>query len=425
MKKGSAMSWWIWTLAVVFLFYDFLIRVSPTAMVKELMSAFSVTASSLGTLSAFYFYAYAPMQIPVGLLMDRFGARKLLTFASLICALGSFLFAVSYQLATAELGRFLMGMGSAFGFVGMVYICSHWFPREKLALLVGLGNSIGMLGAVSAEGPLTLSVSMFGWRLTVQAFAIAGLVLAAALFLFIRREPQRIKSGEGKRATLDLAKNLRMVCLNYRTYLNAIIALLFYMTTAGFALLWGIPFLIVAYGLDKSIAGYVVSMIFVGWIIGGPIIGFISDRFNRRKPLLFISVFLTGVALLPVIYIAHLPIWLLFTLLFLVGFFSSAQLLNFSLAIELNPIEAKGTSIAFTSFIVAVGVSVIQPLLGFFLDAGWDGAIRNGVPFYSITNYRQAMISLPVTLFLALILLFFLREKKHDKEGTSKVVGLD
>jgi len=425
MKKGSAMSWWIWTLAVVFLFYEFFIRVFPTAMVTELMSAFSVTAGSLGTLSAFYFYAYAPMQIPVGLLMDRFGARKLLTFASLICALGSFLFAVSYHLATAELGRFLMGIGSAFGFVGMVYICSHWFPSKKLALLVGLGNSIGMLGAVGAEGPLAISVSTFGWRLTVQGFAIVGLVLAVALFLFIRREPQRLKRGEGKRATLDLAKNLRMVCSNYRTYLNAIIALLFYMTTAGFASLWGIPFLMVEYGMDKSVAGYVVSMIFVGWIVGGPIIGLISDHFNKRKPFLFISVFLTGVTLVPVIYIAHLPIWLLFTLLFLVGFFSSAQLLNFSLAIEFNPTEAKGTSIALTNFTVAVGSSVIQPLLGFLLDAGWDGAIRNGVPFYSTADYRQAMICFPATLLVAFILLFFLKEKKHDKEGTSKVVGLD
>ena len=119
MKKNSGSGWWIWSLAVVFLFYEFFIRVFPTAMVSELMASFNVTARSLGTLSAFYFYAYAPMQIPVGLLMDRFGARKLLTFASLICGIGSILFALTYQLATAELGRFFMGIGSAFGFVGM------------------------------------------------------------------------------------------------------------------------------------------------------------------------------------------------------------------------------------------------------------------------------------------------------------------
>ena len=375
MKKGSVMSWWIWTLAVIFLFYEFFIRVFPTAMVKELMGAFSVTAGTLGTLSAFYFYAYAPMQIPVGLLMDRFGARKLLTFASLICAIGSFLFAMSHQLVMADLGRFFMGIGSAFGFVGMVYICSHWFPSEKLALLVGLGNSIGMLGAVGAEGPLALSVSTFGWRITVHSFAFVGLILAATLFFFIRREPQRLKRGEGKKATLDLMKNLKVVCSNHRSYINGIIALLFYMTTSGFASLWGIPFLIQEYNMEKSFAGYVVSMIFVGWIIGGPIIGLISDHFSKRKPFLLVSVFLTGVVLLPVIYIANLPAWLLFVLLFLVGFFSSAQLLNFSLAIEFNPMEAKRNQYCPNQFYRCSGFIYYSATSRLFTryGMGWDG----------------------------------------------------
>jgi len=419
------MSWWIWTLAVVFLFYEFFIRVFPTAMVKELLASFSVTAGSLGTLSAFYFYAYAPMQIPVGILMDRFGARRLLTFASLICAIGSFMFGFSFYLSVAEAGRFLMGIGSAFGFIGMVYVCSHWFPANKLALLVGLGNSIGMLGAVGAEGPLTMSVDAIGWRYTVHIFGLFGLVLALVIYIFIRREPQRMKRGEGKHATQKLFHNLKIVCSNYKTYLNAAIALLFYMTTAGFASLWGIPFLVQDYGMEKTLAGYIVSMIFVGWIVGGPLIGFISDCFQKRKPFLFGSLILTAASLIPVIYAEHLQVWVLFVLLFLVGFFSSAQLLNFSLAIELNPIEAKGSSIALTNFIVAIGSSIIQPLLGFFLDMGWDGVIKDGVPFYSAADYRQAMIAFPITLLLALFLLLFLRERSHRKEKVAKIIGLD
>jgi MFS family permease len=425
MKKGSAMSWWIWTLTVVFLFYEFFIRVFPTAMVTELMAAFSVTAGTLGTLSAFYFYAYAPMQIPVGILMDRFGARKLLTFASLICALGSFMFALSPHLPMAELGRLFMGIGSAFGFVGMVYVSSHWFPADKLALLVGLGNSIGMLGAVGAEGPLTLTVASIGWRYTLHIFGIFGVILAFAIYLFIRREPQRMKRGEGKHATLKLVHKLKIVCSNYKTYLNAVIALLYYMTTAGFASLWGIPFLVQKYGMEKTLAGYAVSMIFVGWIVGGPLIGLISDRFSKRKPFLFGSLILTTASIVPVIYVENLYTGALFLLLFFVGFFSSAQLLHFSLAIELNPIEAKGTSIAMTNFIVAVGSSIIQPLLGYLLDLGWDGVMKNGVPFYSASDYKQVMIAFPITLLLALFLLLFLKERKHQKEKIAEMIGLD
>ncbi|MGE0831882.1 MAG: MFS transporter [Simkaniaceae bacterium] len=426
MKKSSPLAWWTWSLAVLFLFYEFFVRVFPSIMVKDLMAAFSVTAGTLGTLSAFFFYAYAPMQIPVGLLMDRFGARRLLTFAALFCGIGSFLFGTALHLAAAEFGRFLMGIGSAFAFVGMVYVCSHWFPPKKLALLVGIGNSVGMLGAVGAEGPLSFAVESFGWRWTVNAFGFIGIALALILFLFIRKEPKSSKEQKRKETSADLGENLKIVCSNYRTWLNGIIALLFYMTTAAFASLWGIPFLVESYQISKDLAGFIVSMIFVGWIIGGPIIGVISDRCNKRKPFLYASTLLTCLCILPVIYLSGLPTWLLFVLLLLVGFFQSAQLLNFSLAIELNPIKAKGTSIALTNFLVAFGSSVMQPLLGFLLDLGWDGKVREGIPVYSLEDYHMAMMSFPVTLALSFILLLFLKEdKKIDQETFAEIIGRD
>ncbi|MGE0198911.1 MAG: MFS transporter [Simkaniaceae bacterium] len=167
-------------------------------------------------------------------------------------------------------------------------------------------------------------------------------------------------------------------------------------------------------------------MIFVGWIIGGPIFGVFSDRCNKRMPFLYASTLLTCLCILPVIYLSGLPTWLLFVLLLLVGFFQSAQLLNFSLAIELNPIKAKGTSIALTNFLVAFGSSVMQPLLGFLLDLGWDGKVREGIPVYSLEDYHMAMMSFPVTLALSFILLLFLKEdKKIDQETFAEIIGRD
>ncbi|NGX51037.1 MAG: Membrane sensor protein UhpC [Chlamydiae bacterium] len=424
MKRISALSWWTWSLAVLFLFYEFFIRVFPTVMVGDLMAAFSVTAGSLGALSAFFFYAYAPMQIPVGLLMDRYGARWLLSIAALLCGIGCFFFGTAAYLSIAELGRFLMGIGSAFAFVGMVYVCSHFFPARKLALLVGVGNSIGMVGAVGALGPLSFAVDSFGWRFSVNAFGYVGIALAIILFIFIRKEPRSFR----KKETPDkLIKSLKIVSTNSSIWLNGIIALLTFMTTAAFASLWGIPFLMKSYGISDNLAGFIVSMIFVGWIVGGPIIGMVSDRFSKRKPFLYIGILFTIVTLLPVLYLPGLPVWLLFTLLFLVGFFQSAELLNFSLAIELTPIKVKGTSIAVTNFIVAVGSSIMQPLLGVFLDWGWDGRLQGGVPLYSLRNYHLAMASFPVTLVLSFILLLFLKEpkRKKDKETFSEIIGRD
>jgi len=413
--KNRWIAYTTWSLAVLFLFYEFFVRVYPTVMVKDLMVSFSITAGKLGVLSAFFFYAYAPMQILVGLLMDRFGARTLLALASLLCGAGSFLFGMSEVVAIAKMGRFLMGIGSAFAFVGMVYVCYHMFPDRRRALLVGIGNSIGMLGAVGSTGPLSFCVQSFGWRFVVNAFGFIGCALAGVIFFCIKKGEKSSQSGKTP-TPASFLKNLKVVCSNHRTWINGITAMLTYMTTAAFASLWGVPFLMKSYGFSKELAGFIVGMIFIGWIVGGPIIGMISDKLNRRKPLIFFSIALTALALLPVLYVPHLPIWLLFVLLLLVGVFQSGELLSFSLAIEFNPLKFKGVSIAFTNFLVAFGTSTIQPLIGVFLDIGWDGRLQEGVPIYSVHNYHCAMLSFPVALVLAFVLLCFLKEGKSPSK---------
>ncbi len=426
--KSTRMAWIVWGLAVLFLFYEFFIRVFPSVIVKDLMFTFSVSASSIGNLSACYFYAYAPMQLPVGLLMDRYGARNLLAFSSLLCGIGALLFAVAYGISLAAVGRLLQGAGSAFGFVGMVYVCSHWFPKNKLALLVGIGNSLGMIGAMGAQGPLGYLVSIVGWRPTVWALAIFGGILAVVIFLVIKKEPKPdVPKGQVLGATKDLLGNLKEVARNPRTYLNAFIALLFYMTTAAFASLWGIPFLETAYGMSRGFAGFVISMIFFGWIVGGPIIGFISDKVGTRKKALMVSTLLCLFCLIPVIYVPNLPIIVLFVLLFLVGFFSSAELLNFTIAIEINPMKAKGTSISLTNMVIALGSSLMQPIIGILLDQRWTGKMVDGVPFYRLENFRFALSSFPIMLVVAFIRLFFLKEEKKPKkeEFFTDVIGRD
>ncbi|MBI5273911.1 MAG: MFS transporter, partial [Chlamydiales bacterium] len=130
--------WIIWALAAIFYFYEYLLRISPSVMIPELMQTYHVDAAAIGFMVAFYLYAYAPMQLVVGVLMDQYGAKKLLTLASIICGLGSILFGLSNHIVLAGIGRLLIGLGSAFAFVGMVFICSHLFPQHKRALVIGL-----------------------------------------------------------------------------------------------------------------------------------------------------------------------------------------------------------------------------------------------------------------------------------------------
>lgn len=431
-KKHNWMRWVIWFLAISFYFYEYMIRVAPSVMVPNIMKSFSIGAGTFGTITAFYLYAYAPMQLPVGILMDRFGARRLLTIALFGCGTGCLIFGLTDKILLAQFSRLLMGAGSAFAFVGLVYICSHWFPKDKLASLVGLGNSLGMLGAVSGLGPLSYAVALIGWRDTTTAMGIAGLALGVVIFFAIRQEPKNFGMNHEKTPFrgLPFAKQLAiafdakteekkkedfwgkivLVMKNRQTWINAVIGMFFYASTVDFAGLWGVPFLRHVYHLDKHTAGFAASLIYVGWIVGGPVIGYYSDRMMKRKPMLILFSFIAFICMSVIIFAPPMPLPLLFTLLFVGGIALSAELLVYTLAVELNPLRVKGTAIALTNFIVFLMGASLQPLVGYFLDLSWDHEIAHGIKVYAAHDYVWANSIFPLTCFLAFLFSFLLKE---------------
>ncbi|MDX8431414.1 MAG: MFS transporter [Candidatus Algichlamydia australiensis] len=419
-KRFTWMGIFVWSCASFFYLYEYFLRVSPSVMVKELMATFQVNAGAIGVLTAIYFYAYSPMQIPVGMLMDRYGARRLLSFAALTCGLGSLLFALAPNLVYAGVGRLLIGLGSSFAFVGIVYVSSHWFAPALLALLVGLGNSFGMIGAIAGEDLLSILVNEFGWRQSMFVLAIIGLIGTAIIFLGVRGES---KAGhhEPKATSLKAVfDNFKLIARNKHSWINGIMSLTFYATMSAFAGLWGIPFIVQAYGISKVLAATIVSMNFVGWLFGGPILGYFSDRIHNRRLFIIASAFLALLTLLAIIYLPPMPIWLLYTTFFFVGIFSSAQILTFPISIEINPEEAKGTAAAFTNFLVAAGGTFLAPLIGYLLDSTWNGKMVGGVPDYTVHDFRIALAILPIMLIATIVLTLFLDDRPYKKSHPKK-----
>ena len=418
MKNSSPLlKWSIWILAALFYFYEFVLRVSPGVMMQDLMRSFNITASATGILSAFYLYAYAPMQLPVGILMDRFGVKNVLSIASVICGLGALIFSISYSFSLAGFGRLLIGASSAFAFIAMVYITSHWFPLRKRAFLIGLANSIAMLGASMGTGPLSIIIDNVGWRVSVASIGFFGILLGIAVYLVLRTD-RRNEEVERETSHVKGAKaleKLKQVASRKSTWLNAFTALFFYVTTTAFAGLWGASFVQTAYGASKEVASFAMSMVFAGWLFGGPLTGLLSDVIGKRKTTIRIGIVGTLFSLVPVIYFPSIPIVLVYVLLFLVGFFSSAELLSFVLAIEVNSIRAKATAAAFTNFIISCGDALVQPFIGFLLDSKWGGTLENEVRLYSASDYQFALSCLPIALLMAFILLFFIREEPMQK----------
>jgi MFS family permease len=410
--ESPSFKWIIWSLAALFYFYEFLLRVSPSVMVPKLMASFNITASSVGVLSAYYLYAYAPMQLPVGLLMDRYGLKRILSIASIVCGLGALLFACADQLLIAGIGRLLIGGSSAFAFIAIVYVTSHWFSPRKRASLIGIANSVAMIGASAGVGPLSIAIDRSGWRFTIALFGLFGLFLGVAVYLVLKNNRYSLSTQkQSSTGNANIFTQFKSIVYQKRIWLNALVALFFYMTTTAFAGLWGLSFVQTAYGLNKEVAGYAMSMVFIGWVIGGPLSGWLSDRLGKRVPVIRWGILGTLFCLIPVIYFPILPIYCLYGLLLLIGTFSSAELLNFTLAIELNHPAVKATTAAFTNFVISCGDSLVQPLVGFLLDHSWSGALENGLRIYTAQNYQVALSCLPVALAVAFLLLFFVQEK--------------
>jgi sugar phosphate permease len=409
---SKSLRWTIWILAALFYFYEYLLRISPGIILVDLMKKFAINASQVGFLSALFLYAYAPMQLPVGLLMDRFGLKIILSVAACVCGIGTYFFASSDHLTAAAFGRILIGAASAFGFISMLYVSTHFFSERKRAFMVGLANSISMLGASSGAGPFASLISDFGWEKTLKIFSLFGILLGGIIYFTLRNDREKTHLGDSTTYPLKNIIGSKLL------WINSLIALLFYMTTTGFGGLWGPTYLQNVKGYSREVASYGISLIFIGWMIGGPLVGMISDFFQKRTNVVFFGILGCLASISLVIYL-QLPVMITYTLLFLVGVFSSAQLLNFTLSIEMSSLKAKATAVAFTNFIVSCGDGFIQPFIGYLLDKNWTGKIQDGVRVYSASSYQLSMSTLPVALALALFLLYILNNLLSKKRPKS------
>lgn len=412
---AKAMPWVFCILGAAFYFYEYLLRVAPSVMTTDLMMSYHISAAALGNLTAFYYYIYSPMQIPVGVLMDRYGPRNLLTLAGLSCAVGTYLFASSYSLFVAEIGRFMVGFGSAFAFVGVLKLATIWLPPERFAMISGTTMALGQVGAMTGAIALTSLVTSEGWKLASYITAVIGVVLTLFLYFIIRDrragKAEHKSIAEGGEMTLKaVIYGMFQLLRNPQIWLNGLIGCLIYLPTSVFAELWGIPYLKVAYNFSGLHAASVISMIFLGWATGGPIVGWTSDRIRQRRLPITVGSVVAAVLLSMVFFLPNFPAKLLGPTFFVFGVFSSTQVIAFPIGREISPRKLAGTALALTNMLVMMGGMLFQPLVGVLLDMNWSGKIVHGVHVYAVADYQSALAVLPFGLVLAVVLSFFLRE---------------
>lgn len=407
-------AWSMLGLASLFYMYVVILRVSPTVMTNELMSAFHVSSFQLGFLASCFYYAYVFLQVPCGVILDKLGVRKLVTISALVASFGTFLFAYADSLLIAGIGRFLIGSGSACGFISCLKVGMEWFPAKQFALIPGIVTMIGTLGGTCAGRPLAIIVSIIGWTDTMLVLSILGALIAAICWFFLRDS----KSFHGEKYP-PLKKTLKLFFSHPKLLLIGTVGGLMYLPISVFAELWGIPFLMNVYHINKELASTISTMVFIGVAFGGPSFAIFRRNIKwENRSIMQLASFIAALLFIGVAFAEDLSLWTTVLFLFGIGFCIGAESLCFAWAKDLMPINVGGTAVAFTNALVMLIGAIFQPIIGGVLDFFWDGKIdAKGIPIYTANCYNKAILTIPLCLLISFFLLLIMKRYEYKQSN--------
>ncbi len=397
--------WALWLIAALFYAYEFIHRVVPSILTEELRIAFSVNEHQLGLIGAMYFYAYAAFQLPAGVLVDKYGAKRLLVIASTVLTLGSFLFATTSSASVAQISRFMIGMGSAFAFVGCLKIGGQWLAVSSFPLVVGLTNFFGTMGALSGGKPLASLVQTFGWHHVMMLVSFAGLFITVMMWLFLHDKP--ISKREQQKLThLSVLSGLKIVVRCPQSWLIAIFSALLVAPIVALPEMWGVEYLKITYDISAPEASAITHTIFIGTAVGGAVIGWAMTKIQHKLRFMAFSTFGALTLLSMFLYWNDLAFTNLYIMLFSYGVLTSNMLLSFTLITRLHPDWAQGAAIGFTNMVIMAFGGLMQHGIGWLLHT--LKCQHEGMAL--IEDYHLAFSVLPVCLLLAIALTFFIKE---------------
>lgn len=413
-KTHSAMPWIVWTVATLYFFYDYMQQVAPGAMEKELATHFQANAATMGFIASVYFYSYALMQIPIGVMADRFGPHRPLAVAAIISSCAGALFTFTATPAEAIGVRIILGAATGFSFVSCLKLVDNWFPPRKFATMVGLTNIIGMSGAVMGEAPLTEAVAMVGWKSTLLGIAGFGAVIVLLIIFLIKDHPAKGKSRIPAEKILNIAETisaLGAIFRNPHAWFNAGYAATINMVYTGFGALWGTVYISQLYGISTTDGAFVVSMLFVGAIPGSFFFGWFSDRIGKRGLPMIIAASGGLSCMAAVVYLPAIPITLMYGLMFVLGFSCAGNVVAYAYGNDISPQGASGISLGFVNTFLIGGSAMAQPLIGWLLEIGAHGAKE-----FTLKDFRFSLTVLVAAKAVALVAAIIVSRKELKKD---------
>lgn len=367
-------------------------RVAPAAIAGDLQIAFNASGALLGSIAAAYFYTYALMQVPTGILVDTVGVRRVVALGTIAAAAGTLLFAYSESIIVAVAGRVLIGIGVGVMFIALLKFNALWFHERHFATASGVSILVGNIGAIMAGMPLVWGAEYFSWRSIFAFLALMTLLLGVLSWWFLKDAPV---AADSEAAAEPWRASLLGVLRNRATWPALWPNVGIGGTLFAFNGLWAVPYLHDVHGLSRSMAALHVSVLIVGFAVGALLVGLISDRLQRRLPILLGVSALYVLAWLPLLLAWKMPLLLSFILFAAMGLGAAGFTLNWACVKEVNHPRLAGMAMSVVNIGAFAAAGILQPLVGWVMDARWDGTMSGGARIYSSENYRAAL-----TIFL-------------------------
>ncbi len=389
-----------WLLTAVYYFYQYSLRSAPGVMMPELSNAFGLTPVAVAAIVGLFYYGYSPFSLVAGAAMDRLGPRRLLPGAVAVVGIGALMFSTGNK-DIASVGRFLQGAGGVFALVGAIYIATKNFAPSKAATLIGATQMFGMAGGTAGQfavGPLLQSG--VSWNAFWMGMGVAGLAIGVILFVLLPKEP-KVQSGGGLKTT---AQAFKVVFLNPHSILCGLISGLMFIPTTIFDMTWGVRYLQDAHGFDYGAAVVHSSTVPFGWIIGCPLLGFISDRIGRRKPVIIVAAVILFNCIAWILY-GPKNVFPPYVLGLVTGIASGAAMIPYTVIKEVNPPQFGGTAAGVVNFINFTFSALLGPVFARILQR-----VSSGSDKLELADYQNTFVLLLYGVAIAIVLAFFLKE---------------
>lgn len=404
--------WLIWLVATLFLVFQFILQLSSGVLFEGLMDTFHIDALAVSFLTSAYYYIYVSLQLPVGLLLDRFDPRTILTSSAFICSLGCLCFALSPTYYWAILGRVTMGGGAAFAFCGLLLIIRQWFPKTAFSFMAGLSEGLSLIGTLIATVSIATLFSWVGWRGSYIIISLMGFGLTLLCFSIIPGTNSSLKKAPTN-SSFSLWQQLKTVCLDPLAWSTGFYISIIFCLITVYAALWSTPFFMSKLKLNLTMASFLTGLLYLGTAIGCPLFGWLAEKLAKRLVLFFYSTCFSACFLLLILFLPSENILLYGMLQFCLGLSTGNYLLAFSVSDDIAPKGMVNTYSGFTNCLSVLLAPILQPIIGFLLDR----QTAEQVVSFDAHHYQHALIILPMLLVLSLITLPLMPDVGEDRKN--------